>query len=107
MAPKNVVQKAQAARANAALKAEAEGEAKEPIDLTIKVNGEDVTFTVPASIEDASVDVLFNLEDEKPLAAFRALLGEEGVQRMREAGATGRDFTRFISEWTEAAGLGN
>ena len=95
-----------AAKAAEGLKKEATGEVIEPIDLTVEVQGEDMTFSVPGSIEDAPADVIFYMEDEKPMKAFRTLLCEDEFRRMRAVGATVRDFTRFIEAWTEETGLG-
>lgn len=94
------------AKAAEGLKKEATGQVADPIEVTVEVQGEDMVFTVPGSIEDAPADVLFYMEDEKPMKAFRTLLGEEEYNRMRAAKATGRDFTRFIEIWVEEVGLG-
>lgn len=95
-----------AAKAAEGLKKEATGEVIEPVDITVDVNGEEMTFSCPPSIEDAPADVIFHMEDEKPMKAFRVLLGEENLGRMRNAGARVKDFTHFIEAWTEEVGLG-
>lgn len=95
-----------AAKKAAAMKREVTGADIETIDVSVTVRGEDLSFTCPASIEDAPMDVGFHLEDEKPLKAFRLLLGDEAVERMRTAGATMRNFGEFIEAWTDAVGLG-
>ena len=97
---------AAAAKADA-VKAEATGERVEPIDVVVNINGEDVTLQCPPSIEDAPIDVVLFIEEEKPISAFKALAGAEGMQELRNAGATVKDFTAFIEAWQEAAGLGN
>lgn len=96
----------EAAKSAEGLKKEATGEVIEPVDITIDVNGEEMTFSCPPSIEDAPADVIFHMEDEKPMKAFRTLLGETDMNRMRAAGARVRDFTAFIEAWTDEVGLG-
>ena len=88
------------------LKKEVTGEEIDTVDIAIEVRGKELTFTCPASIEDAPADVAFHLEDEKPLKAFRTLLGEDSMNEMRRAGATVKDFGNFVETWTEAVGLG-
>lgn len=95
-----------AAKAAEGIKKEVTGEEIETVDVTITVLGEEMTFTAPASMEDAPADVIFHMEDEKPMKAFRTLLGEDEYGRLRAAGARVRDFTAFIEAWTDEVGLG-
>ena len=60
-----------------------------------------------ASAEDAPFDFFLKMEEEKPLAAFAALLGDEGLAIMRAARASIKDYQKFIEAWNEAVGLGN
>jgi hypothetical protein len=77
------------------------------IDVTLEVQGKELTFTCPASAEDAPMDFLLAMEAEKPLTAFAELLGAEGMAEMRAAGARVSDFSNFVMAWKGAAGLGN
>ena len=95
-----------AVKAAEGIKKDVTGEAIDPVDITINVRGEEMTFTAPASMADAPSDVIFHMEDEKPMKAFRTLLGEDEYGRLRAAGARVRDFTAFIEAWTEEVGLG-
>ncbi|RAV34924.1 hypothetical protein [Corynebacterium heidelbergense] len=104
MADKKTVKAANEAKA---LVREATGDYPDPIDVTFEVRGQEVTVQCPPTIEDAPFEVPMLIEDEKPMKAFMLMAGDEGRQRMREAGATVKDFTRFIEAWQEAAGLGN
>ena len=95
-----------AVKAAEGIKKEVTGEAIDTVDITINVRGEEMTFTAPASMEDAPADVIFHMEDEKPMKAFRTLLGEGEYGRLRDAGARVKDFTNFIEAWTDEVGLG-
>lgn len=97
---------AAAAKAKAAQK-EVTGEGPETVEVTFEVQGAEVTVTAPASIQDAPFEVPMLIEEEKPISAFALLAGKTGVETMREAGATVRDFTAFITAYQEKTGLGN
>lgn len=86
---------------------EVTGAAPETTTVTIEVRGKDVEITCPASAEDAPFDFFLKMEEEKPLAAFAALLGDEGLAVMRAARASIKDYQKFIEAWNEAVGLGN
>lgn len=104
MADKKTVKAAAEAKA---LVDEATGVKADPIDVTFEVQGKEVTVQCPPTIEDAPFEVPMLIEDEKPMKAFVLMVGDDGVDKMRAAGATVKDFTKFIEAWQEAAGLGN
>lgn len=78
------------------------------VEVTVvTAKGKEETFTCPAKAEDVPYRFFLKMEDEKPLSAFAAMLGEDGLNRMDRIGATQADFNQFIEKWTEASGLGN
>lgn len=77
------------------------------VEITVEVRGKEYTLTCPASFEDADPDALLYIEQEKPMSAFRELIGEAQWRRMKGAGWTARAFQAFVEKWQEEVGLGN
>lgn len=75
--------------------------------LEVEVRGTKVELTVPASFEDADPDVLLNMECDRPMSAFRELIGEAQWRRLKSLGWNARAFREVVETWQERAGLGN
>lgn len=101
-------------KATAAKLSGAEGEvateaddAPATVEITVEVRGKEITVTAPAAFEDADPDALLYIEQEKPMSAFRELIGEGQWRRMKGAGWTARHFQKFVEQWQAEVGLGN
>lgn len=77
------------------------------VEITVEVRGKAITVTAPAAFEDADPDALLYIEQEKPMSAFRELIGEGQWRRMKGAGWTARHFQAFVEQWQAEVGLGN
>jgi hypothetical protein len=77
------------------------------VEITVEVRGKEITVTAPAAFEDADPDALLYIEQEKPMSAFRELIGEGQWRRMKGAGWTARHFQKFVEQWQAEVGLGN
>lgn len=77
------------------------------VEITVEVRGKSLTVTAPAAFEDADPDALLYIEQEKPMSAFRELIGEGQWRRMKGAGWTARHFQSFVEQWQQEVGLGN
>lgn len=82
-------------------------DAPSTVDITVEVRGKEITVTAPAAFEDADPDALLYIEQEKPMSAFRELIGEGQWRRMKSAGWTARHFQSFVEQWQAEVGLGN
>lgn len=91
----------------AGAEAEASDDAPTTVDITVEVRGKKYTVTCPAAFEDADPDALLYIEQEKPMSAFRELIGEAQWRRMKGAGWTARQFQEFVERWQKEVGLGN
>lgn len=91
----------------AGAEAEVSDEAPTTVEITVEVRGKDITVTAPAAFEDADPDALLYIEQEKPMSAFRELIGEGQWRRMKGAGWTARHFQSFVEQWQKEVGLGN
>lgn len=89
------------------VEAEAAGDAPSTVDITVEIRGKEFTLTCPAAFEDADPDALLYIEQEKPMSAFRELIGEGQWRRMKGAGWTARQFQSFVEQWQKEVGLGN
>lgn len=83
-----------------ALKAEATGS-----DVEFEFNG--ITYTVPASINDQSLDVLEAIEDGRITAAVRAIIGDAQYAVFKSTKPTIGDLNVFFEALQKAAGWGN
>lgn len=79
----------------------------ETVEVSIEVRGKSLSFECPGRAEDVPFDFFLKMEEEKPLSAFAVMLGDQGLAKMRRAGATQEDFNQFVTKWTEVTGLGN
>ena len=86
---------------------EAGDDAPATVEITVDVRGKAITVTAPAAFEDADPDALLYIEQEKPMSAFRELIGEAQWRRMKGAGWTARHFQSFVEQWQSEVGLGN
>lgn len=88
--------------------AEAEvDETSSTVELDVSIRGTDVKITVPATFDDADPDVLLFMEQDKPMSAFRELIGEGQWRRLKALGWDSRSFREVIEMWQERAGVGN
>jgi hypothetical protein len=72
----------------------------------ITVTWRDREFTIPASLDDASVDTIEAFEDRKGIAAVRGILGEKQWAAFKaEYKPTLRDLNSLMEPIAEAMGL--
>lgn len=82
----------------------AQAEAEGTTTLTIEWRGHQ--FTIPASIEDASVDTLEAFENGKAVAAVRGILGPEQFASFKaKHSPTVRDLQSLMEPIAKAMGL--
>jgi len=87
--------------------AQAEVEGFEKIHFTVTIRNKEIELETVADLMDAPVEVSEAFEQNKPLAAFRALLGELQYSKLKAVGVTTREFLEIIlPAWQEATGLG-
>lgn len=87
-------------------KQEAENKSPETIEFTVDIQGEELTLTGPADINQAGFDFIVYTEKEKYVAAFAELLSEADLFKLRAAGATVEDFAHVSEAYYKAIGLG-
>lgn len=87
-------------------KQEAEGNTPETVEFTVDIQGEELTLTGPADINQAGFDFIIYTEKEKYVAAFAELLSEADLFKLRAAGATVEDFAHVSEAYYKAIGLG-
>ena len=74
-------------------------------DATIQVEYGGVSYTFPASIEDADGDVLDALEEGKASTALRALLSPEDWDRFKSTRPKVRDYGQLWDAYAARIGL--
>ncbi|MBB1022966.1 MULTISPECIES: hypothetical protein [unclassified Dietzia] len=77
------------------------------ITIEIEINGTEIELELPATFNDADPDAIVYMEEEKPTAAFKALIGVENWATLKQLRWTARDFREVIDAWKGAVGLGN
>ncbi|MBB1034651.1 hypothetical protein G6031_09645 [Dietzia sp. CQ4] len=77
------------------------------ITIEVEINGTEIELELPAAFEDADPDAIVYMEQEKPTAAFKALIGDDNWTTLKRLGWTARDFRSVVDAWKGAVGLGN
>ncbi len=72
---------------------------------TVEVEWHGQSLTIPASLDDAPIEVMEAFEAGKSVAALRGLLGATEFERLKAAGMTGRDFKELTKACSLALGF--
>jgi len=65
------------------------------VEITATLRGKEVTVTIPATLEDMSLDAYDSFCD-KPVAVYRDILSPEDWNKIKATGATLRDFQKHV-----------
>lgn len=65
------------------------------VEITATLRGQEVTVTIPATLEDMSLDAYDSFCD-KPVAVYRDILSPEDWGKIKATGATLRDFQKRV-----------
>lgn len=65
------------------------------VEITATLRGQEVTVTIPATLEDMSLDAYDSFCD-KPVAVYRDILSPEDWGKLKATGATLRDFQKRV-----------
>lgn len=65
------------------------------VEITATLRGQEVTVTIPATLEDMSLDAYDSFCD-KPVAVYRDILSPEDWGKIKATGATLRDFQKSV-----------
>lgn len=65
------------------------------VEITATLRGQEVTVTIPATLEDMSLDAYDSFCD-KPVAVYRDILSPEDWGKIKATGATLRDFQKNV-----------
>jgi len=86
------------------LRPAAQIEAEAPTEVTVEWRGQE--FTIPATLDDCSVDTLEAFENGKATAAIRGILGDKAYSSLkRKHKLNVRDFSEFSEIIARAMGM--
>jgi len=86
------------------MKTAAQREAEAPTEVTLEWRGQ--SFTIPATLDDCTIDTLEAFENGKAVAAVRGILGDKAFSAFkRKHKPSVRDFNDFSTVIAEAMGM--